>query len=462
MKEALIEQLVNAVLYEGYILYPYRPSSKKNQRERFTFGRVYPESFSIAESGAEPCLMQTQCLVRGASPQSILKISLRFLQPLRREIGLFSKALPEWTGAEVPFRLVPELNVSGKLYQSWLEAVERRVDSPPVSPVLLADNHQSIPFRFEAAHGLEPIYDGLSVVGVIIRHQAQIEGTLELAADRMGSLFRLTVKILNQTKLRETDSHEPDAVLVRTLASTHTVLELRDAEFISLVDPAPEYQQALKACLNIGTWPVLVGDEAAGERGTLLSSPIILGDYPTIAPESAGPLFDGTEIDELLTLRIQTMTDQEKLEMRQVDEQARRLLERAESLPQERLLQMHGTIRPPKTQPPVEFDDFFGAHIPLKGATVGGVFLKPGDRVRIRPRARADVIDIALSGRLAVIEAIEEDLEHRIHLALVLEDDPGKDLGLLRQPGHRFFFGPDEVEPIKPTTAMVELAGDKT
>jgi hypothetical protein len=137
--------------------------------------------------------------------------------------------------------------------------------------------------------------------------------------------------------------------------------------------------------------------------------------------------------------------------MRSVDEQARRLLERTETLSSQTLLGMHGMMRPAESAR-IEFDDFFGANTALKGATAGGVFLKAGDRVRIRPKARADVMDMVLDGQTAVIEAVEQDLEKRVHLALVLENDPGKDLGLMRQPGHRFFYGVDEVEPMKEET----------
>jgi hypothetical protein len=88
---------------------------------------------------------------------------------------------------------------------------------------------------------------------------------------------------------------------------------------------------------------VLVGAE--GERTMLLASPIILYDYPQIAPESPGNLFDGTEIDEILTLRIMTMTDEEKREMGATDARARALLDRTESLDQEQLMALHGTLR---------------------------------------------------------------------------------------------------------------------
>jgi hypothetical protein len=137
-----------------------------------------------------------------------------------------------------------------------------------------------------------------------------------------------------------------------------------------------------------------------------------------------------------------TMTDAEKEEMRRSDPRARRILERTEAMPEEQLLKMHGVVRELRS-----FDeDFFGSDRRPAEAEVNGVPLRPGDRVKIKPKARADIMDIALAGRIAMVEAIEQDAEGRIHLALVLEDDPGKDLGFRRQPGHRFFYALDEVE----------------
>ncbi len=86
---------------------------------------------------------------------------------------------------------------------------------------------------------------------------------------------------------------------------------------------------------------------------------------------------------------------------------------------------------------------------PLEQVAVKGVELKTGDRIRLRPRAGGDIFDLALAGQVAIIESIEQDYEDTIHLAVVLEDDPGRDLGMLRQPGHRFFFSPEEVEPLE-------------
>jgi hypothetical protein len=84
----------------------------------------------------------------------------------------------------------------------------------------------------------------------------------------------------------------------------------------------------------------------------------------------------------------------------------------------------------------------------LECVQAGAHEIRAGDRVRLAPRRRADIFDLALAGKLATIEAIEQDFEQRIYLAVVLDDDPGADLGMARQPGHRFFFAVDEVEPV--------------
>jgi len=130
---------------------------------------------------------------------------------------------------------------------------------------------------------------------------------------------------------------------MRSLVSAHLVLGVEDGEFISLLEPPEGLADLAALCQNIGVWPVLVGEE--GQHDTLLASPIILYDYPQIAPESAGDLFDGTEIDEILSLRIMTLTKDEKREMRESDERARRILERTETMPAEQFMKLHGAVR---------------------------------------------------------------------------------------------------------------------
>ena len=121
------------------------------------------------------------------------------------------------------------------------------------------------------------------------------------------------------------------------------MLTARGAQFVSLTDPPDRLRAEAEACRNEGTWPVLVGEP--GSRDTLLSSPIILEDHPRIAPESPGELFDGGEIDGLLTLNILSLTDEEKAEMRDSDPRTREILERTENLSEEEMMRLHGAIR---------------------------------------------------------------------------------------------------------------------
>jgi len=437
MSTSLVDQVAEAVLYEGYILYPYRASSPKN-RERFTFGRVYPRAYSIAQNGAEPFVMQTQCLARLISPMPpSIAGRVRFLHPMAREVCTA-------TPSGEPGAVVSELRIDGRIFQTWHEAVERTVPLPdfPLTP----GAQQTIDFSCPASQSIEPLRDSQGrLAGIIRRHQFALTGKIEIASQPIDSqVTKISVRISNSTPLTAGESRDPNAVLLSTFASTHTILLAHEAAFLSLADPPAAYAPAAASCENTGTWPVLVGDEEKQQRDTMLSSPIILYDYPKIAPESPGPLCDGTEIDEILTLRVMTMTDAEKCEMRDVDQFARRILERTESLHGPDLLKMHGAMRE------VNFPgaDFFDENTRLDHASVAGVSLRAGDRVRIAPKGRADAMDLMLAGKIGVIEAIEQDAESRVHLAIVLEDDPGRDLGMMRQPGHRFFYSLDEVEPL--------------
>jgi hypothetical protein len=257
--------------------------------------------------------------------------------------------------------------------------------------------------------------DAIRRVELPLGGQAVVETSVKRVDAGLG---RFSVRVRNKTPPDGADD------MRRSMLSTHTILTVRGGAFVSLMDPPPEYREAAQSCKNVGTWPVLAGVE--GERGTMLSSPIILYDYPQVAPESPGDLFDGAEIDEILTLRILTLSDEEKAEIRAGGARAREVLERAESLPPEHMMKLHGAIRGLRRAAPV----------------------KRGDRVRLRPRKSADIFDIALAGKVATVEAVETDYEGRIHVAVVLDDDPGRELGMIRQPGHRFFFGADEVEPL--------------
>lgn len=341
MNLTLVDKIADAVLYEGYMLYPYRASAVKN-RQRWNFGAVYPETFSAASSGTDACVMQTQCLVTGDAHTAI-DVRVRFLHLLAREVALVEDGESRIENRRL--RIVESLEVDGKLLQTWQEAVEREAGTNGIGLAVLCANAERITFGFPASYEEEPLRDGDGkLAGVMLRRQQAIDGALELSAERIGDkLFKITARISNMTGMNLEELKNRDDALMRSLVSTHTILSVRGGEFVSLLEPPDHLGESVKTCSNIGTYPVLVGE--SGERDLMLSSPIILYDYPAIAPESAGELFDSTEIDEILTLRIMTLTDEEKREMRDVDDRARRILERTESMPMEQLMKLHGAVR---------------------------------------------------------------------------------------------------------------------
>jgi hypothetical protein len=269
MNPSAVEQIANAVLYEGYLLYPYRRSAVKN-RQRFNFGVLYPEGFGEASE------MRVECLATGDAP--VVEAKIRFLQLMERE---------DWQ--------------EGRERDVTLKAVELRFDFDDAVAGL-------------ASLSIEALGEGLFKVVLTIRNRAQVDP----AIDR-------------------------DGALLRSMVSTHSILHITGGEFVSLLDPPAALRDAAASCTNSSAWPVLVGDE--GERNMMLASPIILYDFPQIAPESPGDLFDGTEIDEILALRILTMTDDEKREVREGDPRAREILDRTEMMPQGHFQKLHGALR---------------------------------------------------------------------------------------------------------------------
>jgi hypothetical protein len=333
-----VRRIADAVLYEGYILWPYRRSALKNQR-RWTFGGVYPEGHSDAHPD-DAAVMRTQCLVEGP-PEAMVDVGVRFLHVVARRVG---RAAPD--GA---LEVVDELTVGDRRHLAWEEAVEREVVTGALALGALADTPSHAPVAIAAGAEEEELReaDGRRA-GALIRSWEGLRGTVEVGAERLGpALWRLTVAISNTTPF---DGRSREAALERTFCSTHTVLRAASGgAFVSLTDPPEPLRAAAEACENRGTWPVLVGEP--GERHTLLSSPIILEDHPRIAPESPGDLFDGGEIDQLLTLSILSLTDEEKADMRDSDPRAREILERTEALTPEELMRLHGTVRDLQVRP---------------------------------------------------------------------------------------------------------------
>jgi hypothetical protein len=289
-----VRRIADAVLYEGYLLWPYRHSALKNQR-RWTFGVVHPPAHS-REHPDDRCIMRAACLVMPAGAAATVEVTVRFLHVVVREDG-------------------------------WEEATEREIVAGPLDlDALLAGDRRVVQVQDGKAEG---------------RWWKGITGTVDVHATRLApDLLRLTVQVANTTPFADGGRAE---ALRRSFCSAHAVLTARDARFVSLTDPPAALREAAASCVNDGVWPVLVG--APGSDNTMLASPIILEDHPQIAPESPGDLFDGGEIDQLLTLSILSLTDEEKAQMRDADPRARAILERTEALTREQLMGLHAELR---------------------------------------------------------------------------------------------------------------------
>jgi hydrogenase maturation protease len=340
MNTQLIDAIAKAVLYEGYMLYPYRPSSVKN-RQRFNFGVLYPKLYSEAQTGSDAWRMQTECLVQGAVPA--IEVRVRFLKLVARTVREQAEPACARSSSAPGASVSPQFDC---ISAPWQEAIE----CEETVPVHNLNGLTGEPFRrnfvFPAKEETEFLRDeSARLIRTIERKQESVYGFIEIKAARAADhLFKLQVRVENRTLLEgNPDETSRDSALMRSLVSAHTVLGVADGQFVSLLEPPEELKTLATSCENIGAWPVLVGAE--GERDTMLASSIILYDYPQIAPESPGDLFDGTEIDEILALRIMTMTDDEKREMRTTDDRARKILERTEALPMEHLAKLHGTLR---------------------------------------------------------------------------------------------------------------------
>ena len=343
MNQALVDQIVDAVLYEGYILYPYRPSVKN--RQRWTFGGLYPRDYCETQTTGDAWSMQTECLLRG-SGNTVVRVEVRFLHLQDRLVGQLDGRVAELDETEAPvFHFVEELKVGDRLLQAWQEALQREVVLDGMNLDSLSREPWHRKMTFPAGGSIEPVRGHTGdIEAVIWREQHCVSVRVQASAQEMGDgLFKLVVRIENNTPFDEADKSCRDRAVLAALASTHTILNVQQGEFLSLIDPPEECRALAAQCRNEGTWPVLVGRE--GEHDTMLSSPITLYDYPQIAAESPGDFFDGTEIDEMLVLRVLTLTDEEQQAVAAVDERARALLNRTRSLSQDQMMGLHGVVR---------------------------------------------------------------------------------------------------------------------
>ncbi|HTZ45738.1 MAG TPA: hypothetical protein VMB79_17895 [Jatrophihabitans sp.] len=418
-------QVADAVMYEGYLLYPYRSSSSKN-RLRWQFGVLGPPQ-APAGTG-EPATLGAECLLRASGPGDRLTVHLRFLQLQARQV---------YDGAGRP---VPLLAAGGDSWTSWEEAVPHEIE---LGPYRLDELRTGcvVPVEVPGGREAEPLPDGARLV----RSRLPLRAELSLVLTECGPVRRLRLSLANRT-----DGPVPDraAASARSLLGSHLLLRAAGPRFVSLLEPPAGAAEAARQCVQDRCWPVLIG---AGDD-LLLISPIILYDRPEVAAESAGELFDATEIDELLTLRVLTLTDQEKAEARATDPHAAAIVDRCEAMSPAQLQRLHGALRDPPDVPagaePPWWDPVADASVaPERDVVeVDGIPVSRGSRVRLRPGRRADAQDLFLAGQPARVTAVFGDVDGQRHVAVVLEDDPAADLH--EWYGRYLYFAPDELEPL--------------
>lgn len=405
-----VRAVADAVLYEGYVLYPYRASARKNH-VRWQFGVLVPPSYAAMGTG-EHTSCRTECLAE-ISPEAELHVCLRFLQAQRRTVEI------EREDAPGGYREVDALIVGEDELLPWDEAVECERDvTLPVRDLL------------ESEHRLPVIVRGGELItavdgGRVVRRKQPLTAELRCRAERLPGLVRLHVTVVN-TATVDCSGYTRDEALRHSLIAAHTILTLRGGRFLSLLDPPEEAKEYAKGCVNEHTWPVLVGP--VGSDDVMLSSPIILYDHPKVDPSSHGDFFDACEIDEMLTLRTLTLTEAEKREARATDERARRIIDRVENLPHQPRESMHGRVRV---------------------VHVGDTEIGTGSKVVLRPRNGTrrvtDAQDMFVDGRVATVRSVVEDIDGTIFLAVTVDGDPAEEWQLAQ--GRYRYFTTDEVEP---------------
>jgi len=443
----LARKVADAVLYEGYLLYPYRASAAKNQA-RWQFGVLMPRLWS--ESGPdEPWSTQTECLLEPGDATTV-RVLIRFLH-------VQSKTVEVVDVEAGTFNEVPGLPVDGSELIPWDEATEQEVTvTAPVTRLLAGE--LVTPFERPGGRRVEPVHTVAGkLTGRTVRRRWPVMGSVKLSAERLEGpygLVRLRLQLENASAWNDPKA-DRSVALRHSLVAAHSLLGIDQGVFLSLLDPPEWAKPAAEACRNLHTWPVLIGEE--GRRDAMLSSPIILYDHPTIAPESPGDLFDATEIDEILTLRTMALTEAEKREARATDERAAAIIDRVDSMPPEMLERLHGAVRylrgvegaaeedEPELVPWWDPGADRTVSPETDGVVVAGVTVAKGSRVRLRPGQRADAQDMFLAGREATVEAVFLDVDGNRHLAVTLDEDPAADLQ--RWHGRYLYFSPDEVEP---------------
>lgn len=447
--------VTDAVLYEGYLLYPYRASAAKN-RVRWQFGVLVPPSFASDDTG-EYGHCRTECVLE-PHPDANLHVRLRFLQVRRRVV--------EELTDDGAYRPVDVLKVDGREFREWDEAVERERDVVVGVDELRAGEFE-VNLDQERGAEVEELRDQHGDLrGRLVRRHEELAGRMRLSAEPLLGPYggtRLRVVVDNTSRWQVPEDVTREDALRYSLVAAHLLLGLDAGVFLSLFDPPEWAKPAVQECENVRLWPVLLG---AGDRGAaMLSSPIILYDNPAVAPESRQQLCDATEIDEILTLRTMALTDEEKEQARGTDERAREIVDGVDDMPAEVMERLHGTMRylrsvvpeqsereprTPTAPPETPWWDP-GADASVSPDTdsvdIAGVPVAKDSKVRLDPGHRStDAQDMFLKGRVATVQAVFLDVDDEWYLAVTIDDDPAAEI----QSNHgryRYFFT-DEVQPL--------------
>jgi hypothetical protein len=434
--------VADAVLFEGYLLYPYRASAQKN-RLRWQFGVLTPDV-----DGTEPTRNRTECLLEpGHGGGGRLHVRLRFLQ-------LEARSLRTPDGRDVSV-----LDVDGRRHLGFAEGVTRQVDAV-LDVAELLRGECTVPIRLPGARRIELLRDATgTVAGSLHRESWPVTGRLVASATDLPGPYlvhRLRLDVVNDGACPPGASREE--VLRTALIAAHTLLAACPGTFLSLTDPPRWARQMATDCVNEHTWPVLAGPE--DRTDLLLSSPIILGDHPWLAPESTVDLFDSLENDEILTLRTLVLTDEEKSEARATDPRAARIIDAVEAMPPEVLERLHGAIRSmrgvgtdiPQELPPEQlpwWDQGADASVDPESDSVlvGDVPVAKGSHVVLRPGRGGDVQDRFFEGKRATVHAVVHDVDGGVHVAVSVDSDPAAELQLAH--GRFRYFRPDELEAVR-------------
>jgi len=435
------QRVADAVLWEGYVLYPYRASAAKNQ-VRWQYGVLTPRRHSEAD-GYERWTMHTECVVE-LGTEAKVDVKIRYLQVQTRTVE---------EAVDGGFKPVAELEADGQLWASWDEAVEHTLDIEGFD--LSQPGQREVPI----SHGANRTVEELGEAGRVVRELWPVEAVVRLEAEHCEGpypLAKLRVVVENVTDWCDTTVPR-DEVMRRSLVAVHTLLHVEGAGFISLLEPPEFAKDVVESCVNEGTFPVLIGDP--DDPSVVLSSPIILYDHPTVAAESPGDMCDATEIDEILALRILTLTDDEKRLARSTDPRAAAIVDRIEAFSPEVFESLHGEMRPvagfgalPEAEVLPWWEPSVDAEVnPWEDSIlIAGVFVKKGSKVRLRPGKaagrRTDAQDLFLAGHVATVEGVFFDVDGDNHVAVTIDEDPAAELHQWH--GRFLYFHPDEVEPL--------------